>query len=168
MYAGRTVEHGPVRQVFSQARHPYADALLRQSVRYCVAEEASVKKYHTADSLRETLPRLLDQYKLLAYILSGSLSGLAGALKVLVAQNASLTDVHFSMSGEVVLMTLVGGLGTIFGPIVGAFIIVAMQNYLAGFGQWVTVIQGVIFVACVLAFRRGIIGEIAHRFGKSL
>jgi branched-chain amino acid transport system permease protein len=72
------------------------------------------------------------------------------------------------MSGEVVLMTLVGGLGTIFGPVVGAFVIVAMQNYLAGFGQWVTVIQGVIFVACVLAFRRGIVGEIAHMFKRSL
>ena len=72
------------------------------------------------------------------------------------------------MSGEVVLMTLVGGLGTIFGPVVGAFVIVAMQNYLAGFGQWVTVIQGVIFVACVLAFRRGIVGEIAHIFKRSL
>ena len=70
--------------------------------------------------------------------------------------------------GEVVLMTLVGGLGTIFGPVVGAFVIVAMQNYLAGFGQWVTVIQGVIFVACVLAFRRGIVGEIAHMFKRSL
>jgi len=72
------------------------------------------------------------------------------------------------MSGEVVLMTLVGGLGTIFGPVLGAFVIVAMQNYLAGFGQWVTVIQGVIFVACVLAFRRGIVGEIAHMFKRSL
>jgi branched-chain amino acid transport system permease protein len=76
--------------------------------------------------------------------------------------------VHWSMSGEVVLMTLVGGLGTIFGPVLGAFVIVAMQNYLAGFGQWVTVIQGVIFVACVLAFRRGIVGEIAHMFKRSL
>src|SRR5216683_2038077 len=86
----------------------------------------------------------------------------AGSLKVFVAQNASLTDVHWSMSGEIVLMTLVGGLGTVFGPVVGAFVIVAMQQYLAGFGQWVTVIQGVIFVICVLLFRRGVIGEIAH------
>jgi branched-chain amino acid transport system permease protein len=75
---------------------------------------------------------------------------------------ASLTDVHWSMSGEVVLMVLVGGLGTVFGPVVGAFVIIAMQNYLAGFGQWVTVIQGVIFVICVIAFRRGIIGELAN------
>jgi len=109
-----------------------------------------------------------DQYKLLAFILSGTLAGFAGALKVFVAQNASLTDVHWSMSGEIVLMTLVGGLGTIFGPVVGAFVITAMQQYLAGYGQWVTVIQGVIFVACVLAFRRGIIGEIAHLLRRSL
>ena len=85
-----------------------------------------------------------------------------------MAQNASLTDVHWSMSGEVVLMTLVGGLGTIFGPVVGAFVIIAMQQYLAGFGQWVLVIQGVIFVACVLAFRRGIVGEIGHFMRRSL
>jgi branched-chain amino acid transport system permease protein len=125
-------------------------------------------------SIRENEQRAIslgyktDQYKLLAYILSGSLAGLAGSLKIFVAQNASLTDVHWSMSGEVVLMTLVGGLGTIFGPVVGAFVIVAMQQYLAQFGQWVTVIQGVIFVICVLTFRRGVIGEIAHFFKRSL
>jgi branched-chain amino acid transport system permease protein len=79
-----------------------------------------------------------------------------------VFQIASLTDVHWAMSGEVVLMTLVGGLGTVFGPVVGAFVIIAMQNYLNALDQWVTVIQGVIFVACVLLFRRGIIGEIAN------
>src|SRR3954470_17898523 len=100
-----------------------------------------------------------DQYKFLAFVLSGTLAGFAGSLKVFVAQNASLTDVHWSMSGEVVLMTLVGGLGTVFGPVVGAFVIIAMQQYLAGFGQWVTVIQGSIFVICVLTFRRGVIGE---------
>jgi branched-chain amino acid transport system permease protein len=125
-------------------------------------------------SIRENEQRAIslgyktDQYKLLAYILSGTLAGLAGSLKVLVAQNASLTDVHWTMSGEIVLMTLVGGLGTVFGPVVGAFAIIAMQQYLAGFGQWVTVIQGVIFVACVLTFRRGVIGEIAHYFRRSL
>jgi branched-chain amino acid transport system permease protein len=125
-------------------------------------------------AIRENEPRAIslgyktDQYKLLAFILSGTLAGFAGSLKVFVAQNASLTDVHWTMSGEIVLMTLVGGLGTIFGPVVGAFIIIAMQQYLAGFGQWVLVIQGVIFVACVLAFRRGIIGEIAHYFRRSL
>ena len=85
-----------------------------------------------------------------------------------VAQNASLTDVHWTMSGEIVLMTLVGGLGTVFGPVVGAFVIIAMQQYLAGCGQWVTVIQGSIFVICVLTFRRGVIGEIAHYFRRSL
>src|SRR6202158_5412778 len=109
-----------------------------------------------------------DQYKLLAFVLSGTLAGLAGAVKVLVAQNASLTDVHWSMSGEVVLMTLVGGLGTVFGPVAGAFVIVGMQQYLAGYGQWVTIIQGVIFGVCVLTFRRGVIGEIAHYFRRSL
>jgi len=125
-------------------------------------------------AIRENEPRAIslgyktDHYKLLAYILSGTLAGFAGSLKVFVAQNASLTDVHWSMSGEIVLMSLVGGLGTIFGPVVGAFIIIAMQQYLASFGQWVQVIQGVIFVACVLLFRRGIIGEIAHFLKRSL
>jgi branched-chain amino acid transport system permease protein len=125
-------------------------------------------------AIRENEPRAIslgyktDQYKLVAFILSGTLAGFAGALKVFVAQNASLTDVHWSMSGEIVLMTLVGGLGTIFGPVVGAFVIIAMQQYLAGFGQWVTVIQGVIFVVCVLTFRRGVVGEIAHFFRRSL
>jgi branched-chain amino acid transport system permease protein len=125
-------------------------------------------------SIRENEPRAIslgyrtDQYKFLAFVLSGTLAGFAGALKVFVAQNASLTDVHWSMSGEVVLMTLVGGLGTIFGPVVGAFAIIAMQQYLAGFGQWVTVIQGSIFVICVLTFRRGVVGEFAHFFRRSL
>jgi branched-chain amino acid transport system permease protein len=125
-------------------------------------------------SIRENEQRAIslgyksDQYKLLAYILSGTLAGLAGAVKVFVAQNASLTDVHWTMSGELVLMTLVGGLGTVFGPVVGAFVIIAMQQYLAGFGQWVTVIQGTIFVVCVLTFRRGIVGEIAHYSKRSL
>ncbi|MBR0827923.1 branched-chain amino acid ABC transporter permease [Bradyrhizobium manausense] len=125
-------------------------------------------------SIRENEQRAIslgyrtDQYKFLAFILSGTLAGFAGSLKVFVAQNASLTDVHWSMSGEVVLMTLVGGLGTIFGPVVGAFVIIAMQQYLASFGQWVTVIQGAIFVICVLTFRRGVVGEIAHYFRRSL
>jgi branched-chain amino acid transport system permease protein len=103
-----------------------------------------------------------ERYKLVAFVLSATLAGVAGGTKALVFGLASLTDVHWSMSGEVVLMVLVGGLGTVFGPVVGAFVIIAMQNYLAGFGQWVTVIQGVIFVICVLAFRRGIIGELAN------
>jgi branched-chain amino acid transport system permease protein len=109
-----------------------------------------------------------DQYKFLAFVLSGTLAGLAGSLKVFVVQNASLSDVEVGMSGLIVLMTLVGGLGTVFGPVIGAFIIVATQQYLAGFGSWVTVIQGSIFVACVLTFRRGIVGEIAHLFRRSL
>jgi branched-chain amino acid transport system permease protein len=102
-----------------------------------------------------------DRYKLVAFILSATLAGLAGSTKAIAFQIASLTDVHWTMSGEVVLMTLVGGLGTIFGPVVGAFIILAMQNYLIALDQWVTVIQGAIFVACVLLFRRGIVGELA-------
>jgi branched-chain amino acid transport system permease protein len=119
-------------------------------------------------AIRENEPRAIslgyktERYKLLAFVLSATLAGLAGATKSIVFQLASLTDVHWSMSGEVVLMTLVGGLGTLFGPGVGAFIIIGMQDYLAGFGEWVTVIQGVIFVVCVLLFRRGVVGEIAH------
>ena len=109
-----------------------------------------------------------DKYKLLAFVISGALAGTAGATKALVFQLASLTDVHWSMSGEVVLMTLVGGMGTLFGPVAGAAVIVSMQNYLAELGAWVTIVQGVIFVICVLAFRRGIIGEIAHLLKKPL
>jgi branched-chain amino acid transport system permease protein len=108
------------------------------------------------------------RYKFLAYLLSGTLSGLAGATKALVFQLASLTDVHWSMSGEVVLMTLLGGLGTVFGPVVGALTVVSMENYLAQLGAWVTVVQGAIFVVCVLAFRRGIIGELARLIRKPL
>jgi branched-chain amino acid transport system permease protein len=103
-----------------------------------------------------------ERYKLVAFVLSATLAGLAGALNSLVFQLASLTDVHWTMSGDVVLMTLLGGLGTVFGPVVGAFIVIAMQNYLAPFGQWVLVIQGAIFVVCVLLFRRGIVGELAQ------
>jgi branched-chain amino acid transport system permease protein len=119
-------------------------------------------------AIRENEPRAVslgyatDRYKLVAFALSATLSGLAGALKARVLQFASLTDVHWTMSGEVVLMTLLGGLGTVFGPVVGAFAIVAMQNYLASYGQWVLVIQGAIFVVCVLLFRRGIVGELSR------
>jgi branched-chain amino acid transport system permease protein len=118
-------------------------------------------------AIRENEPRAVslgydaDRYKLLAFILSAGLSGLAGSLKALVFQLASLTDVEWTMSGEVVLMTLVGGLGTILGPVVGAFLLVGMQHYLAQLGSWVTVVQGVIFVFCVLVFRRGIVGVVA-------
>ena len=103
-----------------------------------------------------------DRYKLVAFILSATLAGAAGATKAIVLQLASLTDVNWPMSGEVVLMTLVGGLGTIFGPVAGAFVILVMQFKLAPIGEWVLVIQGAIFVACVLLFRRGIVGELAH------
>jgi branched-chain amino acid transport system permease protein len=110
----------------------------------------------------------VDRYKLLAFVLSATFVGVAGGTKALVFQLASLTDVHWSMSGEVVLMTLLGGLGTMFGPVAGATIIITMQNYLAPFGAWVLIVQGVIFVACVLVFRRGVIGEIAHFIKKPL
>jgi len=121
-------------------------------------------------AIRENEPRTTslgystDDYKLMAFVLSASLAGVAGGTKSIVFGIATLTDVHWSMSGEVVLMTLVGGLGTVFGPVVGAAVIITMQNYLAEFGAWVTVIQGVIFVVVVLAFRAGIVGEI----GKAL
>jgi branched-chain amino acid transport system permease protein len=108
----------------------------------------------------------VDRFKLIAFVLSASLAGLAGATKAMVFQLASLTDVTWQMSGEVVLMTLVGGLGTVFGPIVGAGIIITMQNYLAGFGEYVLVIQGVIFVVTVLLFRRGIVGELIAFLGR--
>jgi branched-chain amino acid transport system permease protein len=119
-------------------------------------------------AIRENEPRAIslgykvDRYKLVAFVLSATLAGVAGGTKAIVFQLASLTDVHWTMSGEVVLMTLVGGLGTVFGPVVGAFVVITMENYLAEWGQWITVIQGAIFVACVLLFRRGIVGEIAH------
>jgi branched-chain amino acid transport system permease protein len=123
-------------------------------------------------AIRENEPRAISlgydvsRYKLLAFVLSAALSGLAGSTKTLVFQLASLTDVHWHMSGEVVLMTLLGGLGTVFGPIVGAGIVVGLQNYAANLGEWVTVITGIIFVICVLAFRRGIVGELAALFRK--
>src|SRR5213075_1773635 len=109
-----------------------------------------------------------DQYKVLAFVLSAALAALAGGTKAIVFQLASLTDVHWTMSGEVVLMTLLGGLGTVFGPVVGAFIVISLENYLAQLGAWVTVVQGVIFVICVLTFRRGVIGELARLLSKPL
>ena len=125
-------------------------------------------------AIRDNEPRAIslgyraNQYKLAVFVLSAMLAGLAGSTKAIVFQLASLTDVHWSMSGEVVLMTLVGGLGTIFGPIVGALVIVSLQNFLATLGAWVTVIQGVIFVLCVLLFREGILGVIAKWIKKPL
>jgi branched-chain amino acid transport system permease protein len=120
-------------------------------------------------AIRENEPRAtslgyrVDDYKLIAFVLSTFLSGIAGGTKALVFGIATLTDVHYSMSGEVVLMVLLGGLGTIFGPVMGALVLSAMENYLAQFGAWVTVTQGAIFMICVLAFRRGIIGEIGAK-----
>ena len=117
-------------------------------------------------AIRDNEPRAIslgyrtERFKLAAFVLSAALAGLAGATKAIVFQLASLTDVHWSMSGEVVLMTLLGGMGTVFGPVAGAFVIAAMENYLSELGAWVTIAQGIIFVICVLAFRRGIMGEI--------
>lgn len=119
-------------------------------------------------SIRENEPRALSlgyevhKYKLLAFVLSAALAGMAGATKALALGLATLTDVQWQMSGEVVLMTLLGGMGTIAGPVVGSAVIITMQNYLSGFGSWVTIIMGVTFVVCVLAFRRGIVGELQH------
>jgi len=125
-------------------------------------------------AIRENEPRAIslgyrvDDYKLLVFVLSAALAGIAGATKSQVFGIATLTDVHWSMSGEVVLMTLIGGIGTVFGPMVGALLFGTLETYLAPFGDWVTVTQGVIFVACVLAFRRGLIGELAGRLRLSL
>lgn len=125
-------------------------------------------------AIRENEPRAVslgyrtNHYKLAVFVLSATMAGLAGSTKALVFQLASLTDVHWTMSGEVVLMTLLGGMGTIFGPIVGATVIVTMQNYLATWGAWVTIIQGAIFVVAVLLFREGIIGVLSRRIRKPL
>ncbi|MES2536929.1 MAG: branched-chain amino acid ABC transporter permease [Pseudomonadota bacterium] len=124
-------------------------------------------------AIRENEPRAVslgyrvDQYKLVAFVLSASLAGLAGSLKVLVFKLASLVDVGWGLSGEVILMTLVGGIGTVFGPVIGAAFILTMQNYLTGLSQWVPVIQGAIFVVVVLLFQRGIAGEIAEWLRRS-
>ncbi|MAQ45232.1 branched-chain amino acid ABC transporter permease [Pacificitalea manganoxidans] len=125
-------------------------------------------------AIRENEPRAISlgynvsRYKLIVFVLSATFAGLAGATKSQVFQLASLTDVHWSMSGEVVLMTLLGGMGTIFGPLLGGAMIVTMQNYLASFGAWVTVTQGVIFVLGVLLFREGIIGVLSRWFKRPL
>ena len=125
-------------------------------------------------AIRENEPRATslgyrtDDYKLIAFIISCFIAGIAGGAKALVFGIATLTDVNFSTSGEIVLMTLVGGMGTIFGPSIGALVLKAAENYLAGIGSWVTVVQGCIFVVCVLAFRRGVIGELGARLKLSL
>jgi branched-chain amino acid transport system permease protein len=118
-------------------------------------------------AIRENEPRAIslgyntDHYKLIVFVLSAGLAGLAGATKALVFQLASLTDVHWTTSGEVILMTLIGGLGRFSGPVIGAFVVAALEYYLARFGGWVTVIQGVVFVVCVLTFREGITGKLS-------
>ena len=117
--------------------------------------------------IRENEPRAIslgynvDRYKLLAFVLSAALAGLAGSMKTLVMGFATLSDVHWSMSGEVILMTLLGGVGTFFGPVLGSGIVISLQNVLADkVGSWVSVIIGVIFVLCVLSFRKGVVGEL--------
>ena len=125
-------------------------------------------------AIRENEPRAVslgyrvDDYKLIAFVISAAMTGIAGGTKAIVFQLATLTDVNWPMSGEAVLMALVGGIGTIFGPPVGALVIIAMQNELAQLGAWVTVVQGAVFVACVLAFRRGIVGELQAKLGRPL
>ncbi len=125
-------------------------------------------------AIRENEPRAIslgyrtNDYKLIAFVLSTALSGIAGATTAIVFGIATLDGVHYSRSGEVVLTTLLGGLGTVFGPVIGAGATTSMENYLAQFGSWVTVTQGAIFVLCVLAFRRGIVGEIAAALRLSL
>lgn len=129
---------------------------------------------HILEAIRENEPRSVslgyhvNRYKLAVFVMSATLAGVAGATKALVFQLASLTDVYWTMSGEVVLMALLGGVGTVFGPIVGAAIVVTLQNYFASFGAWVTVIEGVVFVLGVLLFREGIIGVLARLTRRSL
>lgn len=125
-------------------------------------------------AIRENEPRAVslgykvERFKLLAFVLSATLAGTAGATKSLVFQLASLTDVHWGTSGEVVLMTLLGGMGTVLGPVVGAFTVVTLHSELSSIGSWVTVVIGAIFVICVLAFRRGFIGELARLLKRPL
>lgn len=125
-------------------------------------------------AIRENEPRAVslgyrvERFKLLAFVISAALAGMAGAAKGLVFQLASLTDVNWHTSGEVVLMTLLGGLGTVFGPLVGAFTVVTLHSQLSSIGSWVMVVIGAIFVICVLAFRRGVIGELGRLLKRSL
>ena len=129
---------------------------------------------HVLTAIRENEPRAIslgyktEQYKLIAFVLSAALAGLAGGTKATLLQLASLTDVNWPISGEVILMVLLGGLGTLLGPVVGAIIIVAVESYLAQLGGWVTIVQGGLFVLCVLAFRRGIVGELSRLLHRPL
>ncbi|SDN25242.1 branched-chain amino acid ABC transporter permease [Vreelandella arcis] len=126
-------------------------------------------------AIRENEPRAVslgynvDAYKLLAFVLSAAIAGLAGSTKTVVFQLASLTDAHWHMSGEVILMTLLGGVGTLLGPVMGASLVVSLQHLLAQspLGNWVSVILGIIFVVCVLSFRSGIVGELAKMYRKN-
>lgn len=123
-------------------------------------------------SIRENEPRAVSlgydtsKFKLLAFVLSATLAGVAGSTKALVFQLATLSDVHWLTSGDVVVMVLLGGIGTIFGPLVGAALVVGLQNYLASLGEWSTITMGLIFIVCVLSFRRGIVGELSARFSS--
>ncbi len=125
-------------------------------------------------AIRENEPRAIslgykvDRFKLMAFVISAAMAGMAGATKSLVFQLASLTDVSWHTSGEVVLMTLLGGVGTVLGPLVGAFTVVTLQSELSAVGSWITVIIGGIFVVCVLVFRRGFVGELARLLKRSL
>ena len=125
-------------------------------------------------AIRENEPRAIslgyrvDQYKLVAFVLSCFIAGAAGGMKSLVFGIATLTDVTWQASGEIVLTTLLGGLGTVFGPVIGAVIVNTLEFYLAPFGSWVTITQGVIFVACVMVFRKGVIGELGAKLKVSL
>jgi branched-chain amino acid transport system permease protein len=125
---------------------------------------------HVLRAIRENAPRAeslgydVDRYRVLAFVISAGLAGLAGSMKAIVFQSATLSDVHWHRSGSVVLMTLLGGMGTPLGPSVGALLVVTLENYLSGYGSWVTVITGGVFIACVLAFRRGLVGELKARF----
>jgi branched-chain amino acid transport system permease protein len=125
-------------------------------------------------AIRENEPRAIslgyevDRYKLAAFVLSGGLAGLAGSLKALVLGFVTLSDVSLGTSGDVILMTLLGGSGTFLGPVIGASIVVTLQEYLSGIvGAWVSVIIGAVFVVCVMVFRRGFVGEIQRRYGQS-
>jgi branched-chain amino acid transport system permease protein len=119
-------------------------------------------------AIRDNEPRAISlgyrtsHYKLLAFVIAAGLAGLAGATKAIVFQLASLADAHWSISGEVVLMTLLGGMGTVFGPIAGALLLVSIESYLAQLAGWVVIVQGVIYVVCVLSFRRGLVGEVGR------
>jgi branched-chain amino acid transport system permease protein len=119
-----------------------------------------LKAIRENESRAVSLGYRVERYKLGAFVMSAALTGLAGSTKALVFQLATLTDVEWQMSGEVILMTLLGGIGTLIGPVVGAALVISLQNYLAASGFPVTVLIGIIFVVCVLLFRRGIVGEV--------